>query len=133
MADLMQFDLVSPERRVASVQASQVDIPGAAGEFTAGAGHAPFLTTLRPGIVRVVGPQGEQEYLVTGGFVEVGPEAASLLAERAVPRAEVTREMLDAVVAEAEAALAATSEEPARAAAELRVADARGLAARLGL
>ncbi|MCC6008998.1 MAG: ATP synthase F1 subunit epsilon [Rhodobacteraceae bacterium] len=133
MADLMQFDLVSPERRVTSVQASAVEIPGATGDFTAGPGHAPFLTTLRPGIVSVAASGGSQEYLVTGGFVEVGPEATSLLAERAVPRAEVTREMLDAVVAEAEAALAATSEEPARAAAELRVADARGLAARLGL
>ena len=51
MAGTLQFDLVSPERRLASVQASEVQIPGADGDLTAMEGHAPTITTLRPGIL----------------------------------------------------------------------------------
>ena len=50
----VQFDLVSPERRLASVEASEVQIPGADGDMTAMADHAPTITTLRPGILTVV-------------------------------------------------------------------------------
>ncbi|MDO7732626.1 MAG: F0F1 ATP synthase subunit epsilon, partial [Paracoccaceae bacterium] len=49
MAAAVQFDLVSPERRLASVQAVEVQIPGADGDMTAMEGHAPTITTLRPG------------------------------------------------------------------------------------
>ena len=56
MADTLQFDLVSPERKLASVEATSVQIPGIGGDFTAMPNHAPFLTTLRPGVVRVVTP-----------------------------------------------------------------------------
>ena len=52
MADTLQFDLVSPERKLASVAATSVQIPGMGGDFTAMPNHAPFLTTLRPGVVR---------------------------------------------------------------------------------
>ena len=51
MADTMQFDLVSPERMLASVQASAVRIPGVDGDLTAMPGHTPVITTLRPGLV----------------------------------------------------------------------------------
>ena len=51
MADTLQFDLVSPERKLASVEATSVQIPGIGGDFTAMPNHAPFLTTLRPGVV----------------------------------------------------------------------------------
>jgi len=50
MADTMQFDLVSPERKLASVTAREVRIPGADGDLTAMPGHAALITTLRPGI-----------------------------------------------------------------------------------
>ena len=52
MADTLQFDLVSPERKLASVEATSVQIPGMDGDFTAMPNHAPFLTTLRPGVVQ---------------------------------------------------------------------------------
>jgi F-type H+-transporting ATPase subunit epsilon len=71
MADMMQFDLVSPERRLASVKASAVQIPGADGDFTAMPNHAPTIATLRPGIVTITSADGEEKYLVTGGFAEV--------------------------------------------------------------
>jgi F-type H+-transporting ATPase subunit epsilon len=100
----MQFDLVSPERRVASLEATSVQIPGADGDMTAMPGHAPLITTLRPGILRVESTGGTQEYVVTGGFAEIG-ENLSVLAERALPREEMTQETFDAILEEARAAL----------------------------
>ena len=104
MADTMQFDLVSPERRVASLEVTSVQIPGADGDMTAMPGHAPLITTLRPGILRVESTGGTQEYVVTGGFAEMG-ENLSVLAERALPREEMTQETFDAILEEARAAL----------------------------
>ena len=104
MADTMQFDLVSPERRVASLEVTSVQIPGADGDMTAMPGHAPLITTLRPGILRVESTGGTQEYVVTGGFAEIG-ENLSVLAERALPREEMTQETFDVILEEARAAL----------------------------
>jgi F-type H+-transporting ATPase subunit epsilon len=104
MADTMQFDLVSPERRVASLEVTSVQIPGADGDMTAMPGHAPLITTLRPGILSVESTGGKQEYVVTGGFAEIG-ENLSVLAERALPREEMTQETFDAILEEARAAL----------------------------
>jgi F-type H+-transporting ATPase subunit epsilon len=104
MADTMQFDLVSPERRVASLEVTSVQIPGADGDMTTMPGHAPLITTLRPGILRVESTGGTQEYVVTGGFAEIG-ENLSVLAERALPREEMTQETFDAFLEEARAAL----------------------------
>ena len=105
MADTLQLDLVSPERRLASVQTSAVQIPGADGDMTAMPGHAPTITTLRPGILKIEGAGGgeTQTYLVTGGFADVADQTATILAEFAVPVAEVTAEMLDTLIAEATA------------------------------
>ena len=104
MADTMQFDLVSPERRVASLEVTSVQIPGSDGDMTAMPGHAPLITTLRPGILRGESTGGTQEYVVTGGFAEIG-ENLSVLAERALPREEMTQETFDAILEEARAAL----------------------------
>jgi F-type H+-transporting ATPase subunit epsilon len=100
----MQFDLVSPERRVASLEVTSVQIPGADGDMTTMPGHAPLITTLRPGILRVESTGGTQEYVVTGGFAEIG-ENLSVLAERALPREEMTQETFDAILEEARSAL----------------------------
>lgn len=105
MADIMQFDLVSPERRVASAKVTAVRIPGADGDMTAMADHAPTITTLRPGILVAEGADGASEYLVTGGFAEIGADGVTVLAERAMPRSEVTQEQMQALVKEAEEAL----------------------------
>jgi len=88
MADTMQFDLVSPERRLAAMQVAEVQIPGADGDLTAMPGHAPVITTLRPGVLKVNGPEGAQDFLVTGGFAEVNSEGTSILAEKATPVAD---------------------------------------------
>ncbi len=104
MADTMQFDLVSPERRLASMQVASVSIPGSEGDMTAMPDHMPMITTLRPGVLRIEGASGTEEYVVSGGFAEINATSASVLAEKAVPRGEVTREFLDALRQEAEAA-----------------------------
>lgn len=101
MADTMQFDLVSPERRLASMQVTAVQIPGAEGDMTAMADHAPTITTLRPGVLRVEGAEGTAEYVVTGGFAEISDRGVSVLAERAVARADMTQDDMDSMIAEA--------------------------------
>ena len=98
----MQFDLVSPERKLASMEATEVEIPGAEGDFTAMVDHSPVLTTLRPGVLRVKSGTEVTEYIVTSGFVEVSPTATSVLAEQAVPRAELSEDMVNGLIADAE-------------------------------
>jgi F-type H+-transporting ATPase subunit epsilon len=123
MADTMKFSLVSPERLLTSVEARSAQIPGMEGEFTALPDHAPFLSTLRPGIVSVSPAEGGgSEYFVTGGFAEVSPEATSVLAEEAVERDALKREWLEEKLQEAEAALEAAPDH-ARIAAGQKVND----------
>ncbi|WP_424930189.1 F0F1 ATP synthase subunit epsilon [Amaricoccus tamworthensis] len=132
MADTMQFDLVSPERKLASVAASQVQIPGMGGDLTAMPNHAPFLTTLRPGILRVVSGSETSEFVVTGGFAEVSPTAASILAEQAVPRSEVSAEMVGDLLSRAESELAEATDETKMAAGQ-KVRDVLALKGQLSL
>ncbi len=102
MADTMQFDLVSPERKLSSVQASAVQLPGGAeGDMTAMPDHAPTITTLRPGIVRVQSPEGDADYVVTGGFAEINAAGTSVLAERAVPVSEFNQDILNEFMTDA--------------------------------
>ncbi|MDR9393695.1 MAG: F0F1 ATP synthase subunit epsilon [Roseovarius sp.] len=98
MADTLQFDLVSPERLLASVAATEVSIPGVEGDMTVMPEHLPLITTLRPGIVKVSGGDGQNEYVVTGGFAEINGESMSVLAEQAIPRDEVTQEHFKAMI-----------------------------------
>jgi len=101
MADTMQFDLVSPERRLASGPAKSVQIPGAEGQMTAMPDHAPTITTLRPGVLRVEMADGVQEFAVTGGFAEIGTEGVSVLAEQAYSRHPDNRAEIEAMLEEA--------------------------------
>lgn len=111
MADTMQFDLVSPERRLASVQAREVRIPGADGDLTAMPGHAPLITTLRPGILRIVKADGaSDDFAVTGGFAEISLAGVSLLAEEALHLSEVTPDIVKGFIARAEEQLRAAQE-----------------------
>jgi F-type H+-transporting ATPase subunit epsilon len=126
MAGTLQFDLVSPERRLASMAAVEVQIPGAEGDMTAMAGHAPVMVGLRPGILRASGPQGASAYVVTGGFAEISGLGVSVLAELAVPLAEATVEMVDKLLAEA---TNVTSDAAGKAAADKLVADLTALKA----
>ncbi|WP_309667652.1 F0F1 ATP synthase subunit epsilon [Tabrizicola sp.] len=130
MAGSVQFDLVSPERRLASVKATEVQIPGAMGDLTAMEGHAPTITTLRPGVLRVIGVDGTKAYVVTGGFAEISATSVSVLAERAVPLEELTPATLDALVADACEAAAVNSDKDA---ADKTVADLNAMRLSAGL
>ena len=100
MPNMMQFDLVSPERRLASLEVTAVQIPGADGDLTAMPGHAPVITNLRPGVLKVESPSGNKDYVVTGGFAEMG-EGLSVLAERALPLDELSQDAFDEILEEA--------------------------------
>ena len=68
----LHFELVSPEKLVFSGEVTQVDLPGAEGDFGVLEGHAPLVTTLRPGIMTVVQVSGAtHKIIVLGGFAEV--------------------------------------------------------------
>jgi F-type H+-transporting ATPase subunit epsilon len=98
----MQFELVSPERSLASLVAVSVEIPGADGDMTIMADHAPTITTLRPGLLKVEDGASTHEYIVTGGFAEIGVQGVSVLAEQAVIKSDMTQEKMDAMVGEAQ-------------------------------
>lgn len=132
MAGSLQFDLVSPERRLASLEATEVRIPGAEGDMTAMADHASLITTLRPGVLTVVTADGNQEFAVTGGFAQINAEGTSVLAEQAMPVAEATGEVLDALIADAQAAVDA-AEGPAADTAAKVVSDIQALREALGV
>lgn len=126
----LTFELVSPERKLASTEADAVTIPGVEGDMTAMPGHAPFLTTLRPGHVVVRSGTGETRYFVTGGFAEISQDIVSVLAERGVESTEIDPAFLDERISEAEKAL---EEAPAerRIAALQRLNDYRAVRERL--
>jgi F-type H+-transporting ATPase subunit epsilon len=104
MAETLQFELVSPERMLASTEAEMVTVPGMEGDLTAMPNHAPFMTTLRPGHVVVHGRE-QQRYFVSGGFAEIYDNTVTVLAEIGLEHHELTREWLEERVAEARTAV----------------------------
>lgn len=124
MADGFKFELVSPERLLLSEQVTAVVAPGSEGYFTAMAGHAPLMTTLKPGVVHAtLAAGGEKRIYVQGGFADVNPEGFTLLAEHAVPVEEINAADLDQQLRDAQEDLADASDPAARARAERRLAD----------
>ena len=84
MTDKLHFSLVSPAREVFSGEVDHVIAPGSEGEFGVLVNHAPFMTTLRNGVVRVLeGEQTVMRIFVRGGFADVTPEGLTILAEEA--------------------------------------------------
>ena len=88
------FDLVSPEKLLFSGDVDQVDVPGGEGDFGVLAGHAPFVTTVRPGILTIFREGAALKIVVNGGFAEVNPEGLTVLADMAVPVDEFDRAVL---------------------------------------
>jgi F-type H+-transporting ATPase subunit epsilon len=84
----LHFEFVSPERVLFSGDVDQVDLPGAEGDMGILAGHAPLVTTLRPGIVTIFRGGRSEPIVVIGGFAEVSPEGLTVLADKAVARAD---------------------------------------------
>lgn len=86
------FELVSPEKLVLSKPVDMVVVPGAEGLFAAMPGHAPFLATLKPGVIEVYqAGKVEERIFVAGGFAEVTPDRCVVLAEQATPVKDLNR------------------------------------------
>ena len=132
MADTLNFDLVCPERSLASFEATAVQIPGSEGDMTAMANHEPVLTTLRPGVLSVTAPSGVSEFVVTGGFAEVTAQGVTVIAERAMAKADVTQDDMNGIISGAAEAVEKASEDAQEAARKLQ-SDVAALAAALGL
>ena len=96
------FELVSPEKLLFSGEVEQVDVPGAEGDFGVLAGHAPFVSTLRPGILTIHAASGEQKIVVLGGFAEVSADGLTVLAEVAEKVADIDRDMIATRIGELE-------------------------------
>ena len=97
------FDLVSPEKLLFSGDVSQVDLPGSEGDFGVLAGHAPIVTTLRPGILVIHHEGGGAlRVVVNGGFAEVSPAGLNVLADVAVPVDEFDASALADVIKDTE-------------------------------
>lgn len=89
MADKLHFNLVSPERELASEDVDQVDVPGSEGIFGVLARHAPVMANLAPGVIRIKNDGAERRIFVRGGFAEVTPAGLTVLAEEAIPVKEL--------------------------------------------
>jgi F-type H+-transporting ATPase subunit epsilon len=95
MAETLRFALVSPERELYSGDVEQVDAPGVEGEFGVLPRHAPFMTTLKSGVVRIREAGGVTAVFVRGGFADVTPDGLTILAEEAVRLADVDVSQLE--------------------------------------
>src|SRR5262245_46611293 len=88
------FELVSPERLIFTGDVDQVDVPGEEGEFGVFAGHTPYVATLKPGVLTIYGAGEPQRIVVYGGLAEMGSAGLTVLAEQAVPVAEINADLI---------------------------------------
>ncbi|NDV87565.1 F0F1 ATP synthase subunit epsilon [Aurantimonas aggregata] len=134
MADSFQFDLVSPERLLLSEAVTAVNVPGTEGYFTVMAKHAPFMTTLKPGVVVATTDAGtETRIFVIGGFADVSEGGFTLLAERATLVEDLDPAALDQQIKDAEEDVADASDDVARSKAQLALAQLREARAAVGV
>lgn len=119
MAGTFKFDLVSPERQLISDEVEQVVVPGSEGDFAVLPGHAPFLSTLRPGILEISGGgASDTRVFVRGGFAEVDPERLTVLAEKAINVKDLDADRIAAEIKTAEDDLAEAKTDDIRLAAQ---------------
>jgi F-type H+-transporting ATPase subunit epsilon len=126
------FELVSPERLVFAGEVTQVDVPGEEGDFGVLAGHAPYVATLKPGVLTIYGDGGPQRMVVRGGFAEVGLGGLTVLAEQATPVSEIDAAMIAQAVKDAEEDVADAENDAARDKACERLEQLNTLKAALG-
>ena len=133
MADTVEFELVSPERLLLSTAVEMVVVPGEEGDFGVLPGHAPMISTLRPGVIAIWnGGAVDRRVFVAGGVAEVQPERCTVLAEEAVPLEDADRAEADRRIAAAREALEDAADEAASASARRRLAAAEALGAAIG-
>jgi F-type H+-transporting ATPase subunit epsilon len=112
----VQFELVTPERLILSAEVEMVVVPGSEGNFGVLPGHAPLISTIRPGTIDIYeGRAVTERIFVVGGIAEVTPERCTVLAEEAMPPDALDRAALDRELTEIEGNLPSLREQAARA------------------
>jgi F-type H+-transporting ATPase subunit epsilon len=111
----LHFELVSPARLLFSGDVVSVQIPGTEGEMTILPGHAPVLSTLKPGVVSIQKDGGTDKIFVRGGFAEVNAQGLTVLAETAIPLADLDAAALAKQLKDAEEDVADAKTDAARA------------------
>ena len=132
MPDLVHFELVSPERLLVSRDVYMVVVPGTEGDFGVLPGHAPLMSTIRPGAISVYPTSMNdvpERIFIDGGFAEVSAAGLTILAESATPVSELDVEGAAVRLAEARTAVAAATTDAARDTAERRVASLEAMQA----
>lgn len=129
MAERVQFELVTPERVFAEQEADLVVVPGGDGNFGVLPGHAPLLSTLRPGVVDIYeGDKVTARVFVAGGFAEVAEDRFTVLADEAMALEDIDAAAATERLSAAREALAqaqsAGEDDVAAAEAALKVAEA---------
>ncbi len=135
MAEPFKFELISPERLLLSARVTEVIVSGTEGDFTVMANHAPIITTLRLGVLRVPGMKGNlSDVYVRSGIANVSPEGVlTVLAEKAVPLKEMDAEHFISETRHLEAQLANTQDESAKTQVAFTLDRLRDLRKELGL
>ncbi len=130
MAGTFRFELVSPERVLMSVDAEQVVVPGYDGDFAVLSGHAPVISTLRPGVLDVTAGSVRKRLFVKSGFAEVDPTRLTVLAEKAYDIEDLTAATIAAELKTAEAELAAAKDDATKMTADALISELKRLSAR---
>jgi F-type H+-transporting ATPase subunit epsilon len=134
MPDTFKFELVSPERLLVSGEVEQVLVPGAEGDMTILAHHAPVLTTLRPGVLEIGHAGGEQQrFFLRGGFAEVNPAGLIVLAQTAIDLVELNADQLAQEIKNAQEDVTDAAEDAARDRAQTKLDHLRQVQAALNL
>jgi F-type H+-transporting ATPase subunit epsilon len=114
--DKVAFQLVAPERLLASVEVDMVVVPGAEGDFGVLPQHSLFMSVLRPGVIETYqGTQVSERIFVGGGFAEVNERGCTVLAEEAMPVAEIDAERARRRLSDAQDDLREATDDVARA------------------
>ncbi|WP_300542523.1 F0F1 ATP synthase subunit epsilon [Maricaulis sp.] len=121
MADKLHFDLVSPERRLFAGDVDQVAVPGEEGDFGVLPNHAPFMSIIRPGAIAVMNDGAVERTFIHGGFAEVTPAGLTILAEEAIPMAELDAGEVAQALSDAREDVATAKDEEEREQAEALV------------
>ena len=127
MAGTFKFELVSPERILMSIDADQVVVPGADGDFAVLAGHAPVIATLRPGVLDVTAGNTKKRLFVKSGFCEVDPSRLTVLAQKAYDVDDMSASVIADELKTAEAELAGAKDDNARMMADTLVSELKRL------
>jgi F-type H+-transporting ATPase subunit epsilon len=122
MAEKVQFELVSPERLLMSQAVDMVVVPGSEGDFGVLPGHAPLISTVRPGVIEVYeGSTITDRIFVAGGFTEVTPERCTVLAEQAERLQDLDRGQVESELKALREELAAAGSDAEKAALTARI------------